>query len=154
MAEGMEVTVERADRSDPEARALLRGGHDLMQALFPGSRRPAFSEASPFAGNIRIFIARMDEVAVGCCVLVLQERYAELKNMYVMPQARRNGVANLLIQHAELAAKEDGRKMLQLESGSLLVDAHRLYARRGFSRCDFFGDHADSAESVFLEKRL
>ena len=94
MAEGMEVTVERADRSDPEARALLRAGHDLMQALFPGSQRPAFSEASPFAGNIRFFIARMDEVAVGSCVLVLQESNAELKKMYVMPQASRNGVAN------------------------------------------------------------
>jgi putative acetyltransferase len=150
----MEVTVEPADRSDPEARALLRAGHDLMQALFPGSRRPAFSEASPFAGNIRIFIARMDEVAVGCCVLILQESYAELKNMYVMPQARRNGVANLLIQHAELYAKQNGSKTLKLESGSLLVDAHRLYARCGFSCSEVFGDHADSPTSVFLEKRL
>jgi hypothetical protein len=85
----MAVTVERADPRSPSAQTLLRKGHEAMQVLFPATRQNAFLIAPLLAEGVHLFVAGADGCAVGCCALFLNRDFAELKKLYVIPEARR-----------------------------------------------------------------
>ncbi|KAF0114477.1 MAG: putative acetyltransferase [Rhodobacteraceae bacterium] len=150
----MAIIVERADPHCPSARELLWAGHAAMQALFPVKRQAAFSIEPFLPDSVLLFVASVGGRAVGCCALFLNRDFAELKKLYVIPEARRQGVANLLISHTEQAAMDKGVTQLRLETGMRLSASHRLYARLGFTRCEVFGSHVPSSESLFLVKEL
>lgn len=139
----MAIIVERTDPQSPAAQELLQAGHAAMQALFPAKRQVAFSIAPPLANNVHLFTARADGRAVGCCALFLNRDFAELKKLYVAPEARRQGVADRLIAYAEAVAVDAGFAQLKLETGVTLTASHRLYARRGA-----FGDHVGSVAQI------
>ena len=150
----MPISVERADPRSPAVQELLQAGHAAMQALFPATRQVAFSIEPLLADSVHLYAAWADGRAVGCCALFLNMDFAELKKLYVIPEARRQGVANLLISHTEQVAMDEGVTQLRLETGMTLYASHRLYARLGFTRCEVFGNHVPSSESLFLVKEL
>ena len=150
----MVIIVERADPRSPSARELLRAGHAAMQALFPAKRQVAFSIEPFLADSVLLFVASGAGRDVGCCALFLNRDFAELKRLYVAPNARRQGAADRLVAHAEKVAMGAGFTQLKLETGATLSASHQLYARHGFTQCEVFGDHAPSSESLFLVKQL
>ncbi|MEB3419205.1 GNAT family N-acetyltransferase [Salipiger marinus] len=150
----MDIAVRLDDPNSPEARALLQAAHELMQSLLPEPPPRALSLAPLAAPESRVFIARMNLHAVGCCAMILHRDFAEIKRLYVAPEARRLGIAARLLQAVERAARQEGYNLLKLESGARLTNAHRLYARSGFTACGQFGAHAQSAASLFMEKHL
>lgn len=150
----MVIPVEQADPRNPAVHGLFLTGHVAMQAQFPAKRKTPFSIKPLLADGVHVFVARAEDRVVGCCALFLSGEFAELKKLYVVPESRRQGAADQLIAHAEAFAKDAGFAQLKLETGVTLSDAHRLYARRGFTRCDAFGNHVASSESLFLAKPL
>lgn len=150
----MAIHMELADPRHPDLRQLLLTGHTAMQALFPAKRQTRFSVEPLLADGVHVIVARAEGRAVGCCALFLGGAFAELKKLYVVPEARRRGAADQLVAQAEAFAKDAGFAQLKLETGVTLSAAHRLYARRGFTRCDAFGNHVASSESLFLAKSL
>lgn len=150
----MVIRVELADPRHPDVRDLLFSGHTEMQGLFPAKRQTRFSVEPLLADGVHVIVARAEGRAVGCCALLLGGTFAELKKLYVVPEARRQGAADQLVAHAEAFAKAAGFEELKLETGVTLSAAHRLYAKRGFTRCEAFGDHLPSSESQFMTKSL
>jgi putative acetyltransferase len=150
----MVIRVELAYPRHPDVRELLFSGHTAMQGLFPAKRQTRFSVEPLLADGVHVFVARAEGRAVGCCALFLSGAFAELKKLYVAPEARRQGAADQLVAHAEAFAKAAGFAELKLETGVTLSAAHRLYAKRGFTRCEAFGDHRPSSESQFMTKSL
>jgi len=61
-----------------------------------------------------------------------------LNDLFVIPQARRQGVGEALLQEAKLLAKQTGAKGLVLETGIENVTAQRLYERLGWKRDELF----------------
>jgi putative acetyltransferase len=92
-------TITTAEPDDQELLCLVR---DLRADL--ASRHP---ELTDFSHRIprppyRSLLARVDGQAVGCCaVQTLADGAAELKRMYVRPEARRRGIAARLLTTAE-----------------------------------------------------
>lgn len=150
----MDITVRLDDPNAPDARALLEAAHELTQSLFPEKPPRAPSIAPLTAPEARFFTARRDGHAVGCCALIMHRGFAEIKRMYVAPGARGQGIAARLLETVERTARQEGQTLLKLESGALLNDAHRLYARNGFVPCGAFGNHSPSAASLFMEKHM
>jgi putative acetyltransferase len=148
----MVISVELADPRHPDVQELLRTGHAAMHAQFPAKRQIPFSIESLLADGGHVFVARAEGRAVGCCALFLSGEFAELKKVYVAPDARRQGAADHLVAHVEAFAKGAGFEQLKLETGVTLSAAYRLYLRRGFTRCDAFGSHVKSSESLFFTK--
>lgn len=94
---------------------------------------------------------------LGTAALADKGGYGEVKSMFVSPEARGLGVggAQLLEALETLARTKGGFAAMKLETGSLLAEAHRLYARGGgFTQCRPFGDYAANASSLFMEKAL
>ena len=150
----MVIHVELADPRHPDVRELLFSGHTTMQGLFPAKRQVPISIESLQTDGVHVFVARAEGRAVGCCALFLSGAFAELKKRYVAPESRRQGAADQLVALAEAFAKAAGFEELKLETGVTLSTAHRLYAKRGFTRCEAFGDHLPSSESQFMTKSL
>ncbi len=148
------LSIETSDIGQAETLALFRAGHELMDRLIVDRSQSKFSINSLSAANVCLLIARSERVAVGCCAVISYSCYGELKRMYVSPNARGNGVASQLLQHAEQLVLEKGHKMLRLESATVLTKAHELYDRHGFSFCRAFGNHKEDPRSVFMEKIL
>lgn len=114
----MAISEDIADLHRQPAKALLQAGHAAMQALPPAKRLAAFSIAPLLADDVHLFLARADGHAIGCCALFLNRDFAELKKLFVVPEARRQGAADRLVAHAEKVAADEGFTQLKLETGA------------------------------------
>jgi len=148
------IVVEAADPKHPEASALLRASHALMESLFPPEDNFFLDIDALCAPDIRFFAARIGGTIVGTGALALRDGYGEVKSMFVYDTARGRGVADALLRRIEDEARALSLPCLRLETGNLLEAAHRLYVRHGFTQRGPFGDYPDSPSSIFMEKRL
>ena len=104
--------------------------------------------------EVTLFVARDRGAVLGCVAYQLQDDgSAELKSMFVVPQARGRGIGRALLAAVEHALR--GRVgMLRLETGVKQPDAIRLYESAGFRRRGPFGSYRDDPLSIFMEKPL
>lgn len=79
---------------------------------------------------------------------------AELKRMYVVPQARGTGVGRALLQALEESARQAGRTRMVLESGSAQPEALGLYRGAGYDAIEPFGTYACAPGSRHLGRDL
>ncbi|WP_394431608.1 GNAT family N-acetyltransferase [Streptomyces sp. SGAir0957] len=64
---------------------------------------------------------------------------AELKRMYVIPEARGLGLARRILSALEADARTAGRGRMVLETGTKQPEAIALYASSGYEECAKFG---------------
>ena len=148
------IIVARTDPHHPQATALLKQSHALMQSLFPPEDNFYLDIDDLVAPNIHFYTARMGDDILGTGALMVKADYGEVKSMFVSESARGKGVAAALLRQIEDTARDEGLTMLKLETGDVLHAAHRLYARHGFTECGVFGDYVTAKSSIFMEKAL
>lgn len=148
------IIVARTDPHHPQATALLKQSHTLMQSLFPPEDNFYLDIDDLVAPNIHFYTARMGDDILGTGALMVKADYGEVKSMFVSESARGKGIAAALLRQIEDTARDEGLRMLKLETGNVLKAAHRLYARHGFVECGVFGDYASAKSSIFMEKAL
>ena len=148
------MIVARTDPHHPQATALLKQSHALMQSLFPPEDNFYLDIDDLVAPNIHFYTARMGDDILGTGALMVKADYGEVKSMFVSESARGKGVAAALLRQIEDTARDEGLTMLKLETGNVLHAAHRLYARHGFTECGVFGDYVTAKSSIFMEKAL
>lgn len=101
-----------------------------------------------------LWIAWDSDVAVGCLALhELAPDTAELKRMYVAPEARGRGVARRLTEHAIAVATALGYARLRLGTLTSMHAAQRLYASLGFQRIAPYRP-VELGETWFYERAL
>lgn len=150
----MTLTIGRDSPKDPQAAALLGAGLTMMATLVPSDEVAFLTVDELCADNVHFFTARQSGDVVGCGALVLEDGYAEVRSMFVQPDARGEGVAAAILMRLEREAVALKVPVLRLETGDLLHDAVRLYARHGFVQRDAFGDYKEDPASIFMEKQL
>ncbi len=148
------IFVERGDPHHPQATALLKASHALMQSLFPPEDNYYLDIDQLVAPHIRFFVARQGPDIVGTGALALKADYAEIKSMFVDEAARGTGAADALMRALEDEARAENAPILKLETGNVLHAAHKLYRRHGFTDCGVFGDYVAAKSSIFMEKPL
>ncbi len=148
------IIVERTDPRHPQAAALLKQSHALMQSLFPPEDNFYLDINDLVAPNIHFFTAREGDEILGTGALMIKDTYGEIKSMFVSQAARGKGVAAAILRQIEDTACDEGVSLLKLETGNVLHAAHRLYARHGFTECGVFGDYETGKSSLFMEKPL
>ncbi len=97
------------------------------------------AEFVPPAGTF--LVAWLDGRPVGCAGWRSHdgEKLAEVKRLYVAPEARGRGVAMALLRALEDSARAGGRKRMILETGHMQPEAIALYAKAGYERIEDFG---------------
>ncbi|HEY3923660.1 MAG TPA: GNAT family N-acetyltransferase [Acidothermaceae bacterium] len=121
------------------------GGRDVTEL--------AVAEFSPPKG---IFVVGRDAGQPVACggVRLVDGDVGELKRMYVVPAARRRGIARALLRHLEHEARTLGATRLRLETGLNQPEAIALYASAGYVDTEPFGHYAGARLARHLGKNL
>jgi putative acetyltransferase len=132
LSHGIEIAVERPVRADVEA--LLRQSRAMMAGLYPPESCHGLDLGAYERPDVILFVARANGVAVGCGAFQLHgDGSAEVKSMFVAPDARGRGVGRAILDAIEAAVR--GRvSALRLETGVKQLPAIRLYEAAGFLR--------------------
>jgi putative acetyltransferase len=153
----MTISIERTTHATADARALIEELEADLSGDFEPHQRHGLSLDKIFQPHIAFFIARVDGKAVGCGGIAFENGFAELKRMYVRPDARERRSA--VIAQLEAEATSTRRHPPVAGNRRRPHAALRVYERAGFKRCAAFRRHlplpAHTIErSVFFEKHL
>lgn len=149
-----DIRVVPGNPREPQATRLLQASHALMQSLFSSEDNHFLSIDELCIESIRFFVAKDGDTTLGCAALANKGDYAEIKSMFVDPNARGRGIAHQLMHHLEREAHAQNISVLKLETGDTLTQAHSLYYAHGFKDCGPFGDYQESPASIFMTKTL
>ena len=122
--------------------AFLEEGAVHLSAKWVLADVPAFV-AADLAGvgqfqppHGRLLLAIDDGETLGCgAVRVIAPGVAEIKRMYLRPEARGRGIGRELLQELLGTARRLGCREARLDTGWFMSDAHRLYRAAGFEEC-------------------
>ena len=153
------VTLEPPRQSEVDALLTLSG--EFAAALYPPESNFLLSVDELEAPGVLFFVARTaDGAAVGTAAVVPLRpddsgpRTAELKRMFVHPEARGEGVAGRLLDAAEAEALAGGIRRMVLETGPLHVAALAFYRAHGYVEIPQFGQYVGEEFSVCFGKDL
>lgn len=79
---------------------------------------------------------------------------AELKRIFVVKEARRKGLAKLVVRELEELARSKGYKFAILETGVKQKEAITLYRSMGYEAIQNFEPYIGSVDSVCMRKPL
>ena len=102
-------------------------------------------------------VARRDATPIGCGALRPHhdgDTTAEVKRMYVVPEARGTGIARALLAALEDEARRLGYTRTVLETGIRQQEAMALYESSGYTPIANYGAYRDSPLSRCYEKAL
>eukprot|EP01032_Pedospumella_encystans_P038602 gene38602-43745_t len=126
----MNIAFETPDQ--PEIIALIADLDAYQLTLYPPESVYALDLASLKQPNVLFAVARnADGAAVGCGALVVTPQFAEVKRMYVRPEARGQGLAKRMLSLLEQEAAQRGSTQYTLETGPSQPEAIALYERLG-----------------------
>jgi GNAT superfamily N-acetyltransferase len=143
--------------SSADARWCLEQYFSELNARFETGFDPSLSisadaqELAQPAGAL--LVARLHGRPIGCGALKFHAGApAELKRMWVAPEARGSGIGRQLLQELERLAREAGVEVLRLETNRALGEAIALYRSSGFREVAAFNDEPYAHH--WFEKRL
>jgi GNAT superfamily N-acetyltransferase len=141
----------------PDVRALTDAQQAEMYELYEGEADigPA-REAAMFVEPDGVFrVVRDGGRAVACGGIArFDATRAELKRMYVLPEARGQGLGRRVLVELEVEARRLGYGALVLETGDRQDAALGLYLSAGFERIPCYPPYDSRELSLCFEKRL
>jgi putative acetyltransferase len=120
-------------------------------------RYPGLSEDEPSTAQdlLVAVVGYRGDAPVGCGALrELESGVGEIKRMFVLPQARRLGVARRMLELLEVQARALGYSSVRLGSGVRQPEALALYELSGYRRIPLFGEYEGAELCVCYEKAL
>jgi GNAT superfamily N-acetyltransferase len=108
-------------------------------------------EVRPPAGQL--FVVYLHGEAVGCgAVKHHPDAPAEIKRMWIAPQARGLGLGRRLLERLEACARAGGARIAHIETSAVLTEALALYRSTGWVEVPPFND--EPFADHWLEKEL
>jgi GNAT superfamily N-acetyltransferase len=125
--------------------------YDGLDISAPGMPTAGPDDLAPPVGAFLVGYADGRPV---CCggVKRLPDGACELKRMYVVPDARRQGIARTLLHALEQTARELGFRVARMDTGPRQQHAMALYEAEGYAPIGNF--NANPAASWWGEKAL
>jgi GNAT superfamily N-acetyltransferase len=154
--------VERVSITHPDAALLVEEVQEEYVRRYGGRDEtpidPAYFEKPMGA----FFVGYLDGVPVATgawrrrtdVVVAGTTRTAEVKRMYVAPDARRTGLARAMLAHLEQTARAGGAEVMVLETGLRQPEAITLYESAGYLPVPGFGFYRDSPVSRCFARPL
>jgi GNAT superfamily N-acetyltransferase len=153
----MDTVVEVEDPTSAAARFCLQSYFDELDSRFDAGFDPELSisaapaELTEPAGLL--LVARRGGEPVGCGALKLHgTEPAEIKRMWVAPEARGLGVGRRILAELERHARARGVTVLRLETNRTLREAAGLYRSAGYAEVAAFNDEPYAHH--WFEKRI
>lgn len=145
------------DPGGPAAQRLLALSDRHAIDLYPPESNHLDGVAELRRPNVTFVGAYADSDMIGCGAVKTMEddeRYGEMKRLFVLEQCRGRGVATAIVEYLENCVLDKGIELVRLETGVRQPAALALYRRLGYVERPPFGGYRDDPLSVFMEKRL
>jgi DNA-binding MarR family transcriptional regulator/GNAT superfamily N-acetyltransferase len=134
---------------DQYAQEINRRSERTFDPTVGATARP--HEVRPPAG--RFFVAYLYGEPIGCgAVKHHDDSPAEIKRMWIAPEARGLGLGRRLLQTLESCARDAGADTARIETNSDLTEAMTLYTSAGWNEVDAF--NAEPFADRWLQKSL
>jgi GNAT superfamily N-acetyltransferase len=152
------LTIDPTDLSDPVAQQLIERLDTELNTRSDVSHNFFHLGADETAQGRGVFlVARLDGEPVGCgATRLIADDTAEIKRMFVGPDARGMKVGQAILHELESHARRLGATRAALETG--LVETHpeaqAIYRRAGYVEIPCWGEYAESPISVCFGKTL
>ncbi|SEL79264.1 Acetyltransferase (GNAT) family protein [Blastococcus sp. DSM 46786] len=155
LRDGAVVGLRPLPYEDPLAQLLVERVQQEYVARY-GGRDEAVVDPGEFRPPTGLFlVAEVDGVPVGCGAWrAYPPGGAEIKRVYVAPELRRRGLAQVLMAGLEASAARAGHRSVVLNTGQRQPEAVALYRELGYAPVPGYGVYACSPEAVFLGKEL
>ena len=102
-----------------------------------------------------VVICYENNIAVGCGAFKKHENNTvEIKRMFVLPNQRGKGIANMILQELELWAIELHNNITILETSIKLEGAIALYSKSGYFPIENYGQYIGVESSYCMKKFL
>lgn len=140
------VEIAPAAPSSPDARRCLDQYFAELARRFPGG----YSRRLDGAAEVRDFvppkgsllIARLFGTPIGCGgVRTVERRVAEIKRMWIAPEARGLGIGRRLLQELEQSARRRACRIIRLDTNESLREALKLYRSSGYREIERYNDN-------------
>jgi len=155
------VRIAVEDPTTPDAQNLIRLlSAELAERYdFADDGTGLFAAADVQVPRAAFLVLRVDGRPVGCGALRPLdepgfEDTAEIKRMYVIPEARGRRLAAAILGELERLAREFGYTRTLLETGDRNPEAVRLYERCGYAHVPPYGPYIGSARSICFARTL
>ncbi len=127
----------------------------MMQALYPAESNHLV-DVDALAGPEALFLAaRRDGVLLGSIAFrIIAPAHAEMKRLFVRPEARGIGLGRRRVEALEDAARLRHIDRISVETGIRQAEAVRLYRASGYRECQPFGSYKSDPLSLFMTKLL
>lgn len=149
------LVLRPTDLDDPVALRLTEEVQQEYVTRYGGRDEMTVDRSDVLPPRGLFLVAELDGEPVGCGGWrVHAPGTVELKRMYVVPSARRRGVAAALLAALERTAAAAGHTRVLLNSGDRQPEALALYERAGYTPVAGYGAYAGMPGAVFLGRRL
>jgi GNAT superfamily N-acetyltransferase len=141
---------------DAEAAQALTVAHRVeLHARYGNDGSGGEPRPDEFEHGGVFLVARLRGRPVGCGGLRRLDRStAEIKRMFVVPDARGLGIGRSILRALEDAAQVAGYARIRLETGRLQPEALALYESAGYRRTPAYRPFAHDPDSVCFEREL
>lgn len=144
----------RTTSENPDFVSLVRL-LDADLAKRDGEEHSFYAQFNKIALLKHVVVAYENSQAVGCGAIKEQAPDAmEVKRMYVLSEARKSGIATLVLTELEHWASELGYPKCVLETGKRQPEAIALYEKNGYKIVPNYGQYIGVENSVCFEKVL
>jgi ribosomal protein S18 acetylase RimI-like enzyme len=150
----IEMKIRRANLKDLSAAYDIVCEYYTAVSVMVREDRASF-EREYFGDGAGVWLAEKDGDISGCIALRHLPQIkdsGEIKRLYVRPQHRGQGIAEMLLYTLESYAAKYGYKTLYLDSKKDLMPAIRFYRRHGYEFCERYNDNPQA--TVFMRKQL
>ena len=158
----VDLRIERVSMAHPDARLLTEEVQQEYVVRYGGRDETPYdpTEFDPPTGAFYVGYRDGCPVSMGGWRFrddvsrLGSQRPAEVKRMYVVPAARRSGLARLMLAHLEATARDAGADVVLLETGLQQPEGISLYESAGYVRVDGFGHYRGFPNNRCYARRL
>lgn len=151
----MAISIAVEDPDQPGIRAMLEAGDAYYASLYPAESNHVLDVSSLKRPGVSFYVARAEGRLLGFGAIVDRgDGWAEIKRMYVVPDARGRRIGRRLLEALEAHAGRLGAERVRLETGVRQPEALGLYRSAGYREVPTFGNYRPDPLSVFMEKLL
>ena len=130
------IKVVKTTSENPDFISLIKTFDTFLWERYPELKKDYWGN-NVIEFNANVFLVYLDEKPVASgCFKKYNSNTVELKRMFVSPEARGLGLAQLVIKELETEAKSQGFETMILETLYKQIEAIGLYQKVGFSIVD------------------
>ncbi len=157
-SDSVALEIAPADPFAPESLRLAAALWAELSTIYPEMTAPPFPPRDIVGDHAIFMVASAAGKAIACGAIRPfpggPAEIAEVKRMYVGPEARGLGVARAVLQRLEDWARTRGYQIARLETGARQLGAIHLYETAGYTAIAPYAHHVDDPLARCFEKIL